>query len=184
MPKPKTAPSTKLEVRRTIPDLSANPTESPAAGGGLPVHCPTSDLATPPAERTPLLSEVFTTFTLDQLERVLDDYGIVSRKRNEGDSGFLEYNAGPFKVLLLPYGDAPNHNSIQFHAGFRIQPTLEAINQWNQTTRYAKAYLDDEGDAIVHYDIDLDGGATEQTILEAVKLFASLLENFGETVLD
>ncbi len=130
------------------------------------------------------MSEVFTTITLDRLESLLDASGVVVRRELFQERAYLKFNAGPFTVLIFPYGMEPDFISLQFHAGFRAQPTLEVINTWNKENRYGKTYLDGEGDPVLEYDLDLEGGATEGTILEAVRTFRTLLKDFAGLVLE
>ena len=130
------------------------------------------------------MSDTFTSLTLDRLETMLDNGGIVSRREQNGPVEFLKFNLGSFKVLLLPYGEAPDYTSIQLHAGFTAQSNQEAVNNWNQTNRFGRAFLDDEGDPILQYDLDLEGGVTEGVIREAIRTFRVLLEDFSETVVE
>ena len=182
MPAADPSPASAITIRRPIPLFAGTkePLPPPASG---PVHplgraCPAS-----PSLEHPM-ADIFTSITLDRLEAMLDDGGIVARREQTGEAVFLKFNLGSYKVLLLPYGEGPDYPSIQLHAGFKAEADPDAVNAWNRDNRFGRAFLDTDGDPILQYDLDLEGGATERTIQEAVRTFRALLEDFGETVVD
>ena len=130
------------------------------------------------------MSEVLTTITLDRLETLLDENGIVVKREQIEEREFLKFNAGPFTALLFPYGPGPDFISLQFQAGFRGNPALGKVNTWNRDNRYGKAYLDGDDEPVLEYDLDLEGGATESTVVEAVRTFRALVKHFYESVLE
>jgi hypothetical protein len=130
------------------------------------------------------MSEIFTTITLERLESLLDDHGVVAKREQLGDGEFLKFNSGHFTALILPYGEGPDFLSLQFRAGFSVSSTLEIVNTWNKDNRYGKAYLDGDGEPILEYDIDLEGGSTESTVVEAVRTFRALVTHFSSKVLE
>ena len=183
MPSPKPLPQPKVTIRRRVPSFFCGEDAStePAAG---PV--PAADISEPAEGRPhePMVAEVFTSITIDRLEALLDARGIVTRRAQIGEGAYLKFNVGCFKALILPYGSFPDFGSLQFHIGFKAQPEQQAVNRWNQENRYGRAFLDAEGDPILQYDIDLEGGATELLILEAQKTFRALVEDFNESVVE
>ncbi len=183
MPNPNPLPRTKVTIRRRVPSFFCGEDAStkPAAG---PV--PVADIL-PQAEvrpREPVVTEVFTSITIDHLEALLDAHGIVTRRTQVGEGAYLKFNIGPFKALIFPYGSMPEFSSLQFLIGFKARPDQQAVNRWNQENRYGRAFLDAEGDPILQYDIDLEGGATKEVILEAQKTFRALVEDFNESVVE
>ena len=172
-----------ITIRRPIhvsPNLD-DPLPPTASGPVHPLGRPRP--AAPPSKELPM-TDVFTSLTLDRLETMLDNGGIVARREHAEDSEYLKFNLGSFKVLLLPYGEGPDYPSIQLHAGFKAQADPEAINAWNRDNRFGRAFLDTDEDPILQYDLDLEGGVTERTIQEAVRTFRALLEDFSESVVE
>lgn len=155
----------------------------PAASGGRLPKAPSTPIPSASREESHV-SEVFTTITLDRLESLLDDHGIVAKHEQVEEKEFLKFNAGPFTALLFPYGTGPDFMSLQFRAGFRGNPPLGTVNTWNRENRYGKAYLDDDDEPVLEYDLDLEGGATESTIVEAVRTFRALVKHFYESILE
>jgi hypothetical protein len=170
----------------------------------LPVLCPAPGLLPPPVSggrlnkvpATPIppgstrseeesqLSEIFTTITLDRLESLLDDNGVVAKREQVDEGEFLKFASGRFTTLILPYGEGPDFLSLQFRAGFSVSSTLEVVNAWNKDRRFGKAYLDSVGEPILEYDLDLEGGSTESTVVLAVRTFMMLVNEFASMVLE
>ena len=83
-----------------------------------------------------------------------------------------------FQVLFYNCTEHKECATIQFHAGFDLKtsPSLAAVNEWNRTQRFGRAFLDKENDPILQMDLDLDDGGISQP------LFSDNLE-FWTTVL-
>lgn len=52
---------------------------------------------------------------------------------------------------------------------------LEHINEWNREARFSRAYVDQDGDAVLEFDLDLEGGVT----LGAVHAFLNLFDGIA-----
>jgi hypothetical protein len=57
-------------------------------------------------------------------------------------------------------------DSIGFSAGFDLNEPLthDYMNEWNRYNRFGKAYVDDEGNAYLAMNINVDGGVTEAAL--------------------
>ncbi len=53
---------------------------------------------------------------------------------------------------------------MNFRVGFLIKPKADTINDWNKNKRFSKAYLDDENDAILEWDIIISGGISKENM--------------------
>ncbi len=75
--------------------------------------------------------------------------------------------------------------TVQFHSGYHL-PTpvsLEAINDWNRTQRFGRAYLDKENDPILEMDVDLDdGGVVPLLFIDNVEFWESVLPKFEKHI--
>ena len=72
--------------------------------------------------------------------------------------------------------------SVQFEAGFDLKDgmTLAKINGWNKDKRFGGAYLDDENDPYIQYDVDFEVGATTEAIGNAIEVWAAILPQFKD----
>jgi|SRR5690606_21520294 hypothetical protein len=70
--------------------------------------------------------------------------------------------------------------AIQFATAFDMDKglTYELINRWNRERRFGRAFLDDEMDPYVEYDVDFEVGATTEAIENAVDVWESVVPAF------
>ncbi|MGU9981397.1 YbjN domain-containing protein [Phreatobacter sp. HK31-P] len=70
--------------------------------------------------------------------------------------------------------------SIQYRTLFQRHErfTLAFVNAWNFEKRFAKAYLDRDGDLVLEWDVDLDGGVSVAFVAESIATFQTMLANF------
>ena len=70
--------------------------------------------------------------------------------------------------------------SLQFSAFFDLKEgiTGPVVNQWNRTNRYLKAYINDDGDPYVQYDVNVNGGRTLSGLDDDFDVWADTLPSF------
>lgn len=56
--------------------------------------------------------------------------------------------------------------------------TLHDVNSWNKGKRFGSAYLDDENDPCIQYDVDFEVGAASEAIGNAIEVWAAVLPHF------
>jgi hypothetical protein len=129
---------------------------------------------------------VYTSISGPELSGILAGMGITAELTTDssGDPQ-LTFQLGAYKVLLVTYGcEAGSCKSVQLYAGFSMgkKTALEKINEWNRDRRFGRAYLDGEGDPVVEYDLDLEGGVSKGAIEEWVRTFQSIAEAYASHV--
>lgn len=70
--------------------------------------------------------------------------------------------------------------ALQFSAGFNLNDglALAKINEWNKTHRYLKAWLDDENDPYVEYDVNVNAGRTMAGLNDDFDVWVDFLDSF------
>ncbi|MBZ4023632.1 YbjN domain-containing protein [Rhodobacter sp. TJ_12] len=123
----------------------------------------------------------------DVIRSFMESYGLqVSRDTdNAGDPRLSSRIEGTnFKVYF--YGcNKGRCDSIQFSAGFDLRDPMSAwkINEWNRKKRFGKAYLDDEGDPYVEYDVNLDfDGCGGRNFDDTIDLWRVVLGEFRDFI--
>ena len=105
-----------------------------------------------------------------------------------GDPMITSATAGyDFDIMFYDCTDHADCGSIQFYLGLSEpdQGSVENMNQWNSENRYARAYLDEEGDAILRMDVTMPGeGVSREVFMENLGLWESLMSSFVEYVWD
>ena len=91
-----------------------------------------------------------------------------------------------YRVFFYGCTKGTNCKSIQFYAGWKHDKknpsTLAQVNSWNQTKRFAKAYLDDQKDPVIEMDVNLEGGVSRKNLEETFDLWIYTMGKFEESL--
>lgn len=102
-----------------------------------------------------------------------------------GDPMIVSGAAGfEFQIFFYGCDDGRGCSSMQFAAGFDLaEPlSLSVVNEWNRTRRFGAAYLDEEGDPFLQYDLTTTGGLTEENFADAVDWWRVALDRYADHV--
>ncbi|WP_421759793.1 YbjN domain-containing protein [Devosia sp.] len=104
--------------------------------------------------------------------------------RDSGDPRISGTIGGlPYQLFFMNCTDGKACEDINFYAGFTdTKPTLDAINDWNRSKRFGKAYLDSELDAVIEYDVNLEHGVTRDNLDAAFSLWSQLVPEYAAFV--
>jgi len=132
-----------------------------------------------------------------QAIRATDPQGIVALLQSEGYAAKLEKtdkgdpvirsqsSGSNFSVYFYNCDKGQNCATVQFYAGYDTDKklSLEQINAWNQTNRFGRAYLDDEGDPNLEMDVDLDdGGMSRELFTDNFEFWTSVMAGFEKHI--
>lgn len=101
--------------------------------------------------------------------------------RDNGDPRISGTIGGvPYQLFFMNCGDGGGCEDVNFYSGFAdTKPTLDAINDWNRSKRFGKAYLDSELDAVIEYDVNLEYGVSHDNLDAAFWLWSQLVPDFA-----
>jgi hypothetical protein len=99
-----------------------------------------------------------------------------------------EHNGLKFLVLFMNCrDDHTGCRTLQYYTGFTDakDTTLERLNEWNSSKRFARAYRDDEGDPVLEMDVDVDfAGLPRENVGETFNTWTSLMDAYREFLFD
>lgn len=99
--------------------------------------------------------DVIESVTRNDVQKLLESEGFSVSVDEDGD---LLWKLEGYNTWMFVAKDG---ESLQFYAPFGDgNATLKKVNTWNQTRRYSRSYLDDEGDPRLELDLDMAGGVT------------------------
>nr|WP_246359806.1 YbjN domain-containing protein [Stakelama sediminis] len=115
-----------------------------------------------------------------------EGYKVQAGKQQDG-APFLQSDMQglPFTIFMNNCIAGKACRTIQFYAGFSVSTprSLELINRWNQTKRFAKAYIDDQDDPRLEMDLNLaDGGIARDNFIADFQLWVRLLAQFRDHI--
>lgn len=125
----------------------------------------------------------------DVIQAFLQGYGLqVTQSTDDVGDPLLESRIEGTYFQVYFYGCDDNGHactSVQFAAGFDKPEALSltTVNTWNQETRFARAYLDDEGDPHLEYDVNLAvDGVGGKNFDDSIDIWRTVLADFRQTI--
>jgi|GEM_PF-5806821 len=128
--------------------------------------------------------------TIDEatIAKVLKSCGYAPEKTDDS-AGKKQYSfkVGETLIVLHQFTDGPTQaptTSLTLSIGFDLQQEtdLNVINLFNEQTRFAKAFVDEEGDPFLVADLGLGGGVTLESIKAFVKTFVKSIPVFAKSI--
>ncbi len=114
-------------------------------------------------------------------------YGSAEMGKDSGGDPMITGRLDGNKYGVLFYGckSGKNCNDIQFYAAWGgAKTTMDALNSWNRDNRFAKAYLDKDGDPALEMDVNLDHGVTRANLDDTFNWWSMALKAFKQKVLE
>jgi len=145
---------------------------TPALAAGLA-------LALAPAARAQDEEQVYKKITVKQMERVLRDLGYDFTKKSEADDKVQRwvFELENSQVMLLSDG-----TDMQLYTSPTGTLTSSAMNEWNRTKRFNRAYIGKEKNLCLESDLDFAGGVTMNQVKEFIKLYGVVLKAFKKFI--
>lgn len=127
------------------------------------------------------------TGNVDAVAKAMADAGFETERTTTSDgTPKLDGRIDGWMYSVYFYGcQNDSCDAIQFAAGFdEDQPMqYDIINEWNMGNRFGRAYLDDEGDPWVEYDINMEGdGVSLTNFNESLAYWDTVLKAFVEHI--
>ena len=97
---------------------------------------------------------------------------------------YIESKRNDMKFLVLFMNcddDHKNCKTLQYYMGFSDakETSLDRLNEWNKTKRFARAYRDKDGDPVLEMDLDLDfKGIPSENVNESLVTWAALMDAY------
>jgi hypothetical protein len=108
--------------------------------------------------------EVLSEVSTEQLRKLLEAMGYEVEQPKED---VLQFAIEGHTAIIIN-----NKTNIQLYSYFKKKKIdLKKINEWNATKRYSRVYIDRDGDAVIDWDIDLEGGTTAGALKESIRTY-------------
>ncbi|MEM6487587.1 MAG: YbjN domain-containing protein [Pseudomonadota bacterium] len=135
------------------------------------------------AVAAPAGAQTFSRTNGDILAGMLSDLGYRAELTSDDRGDPLVHSStGGVNFSIYFYGCSDNKDctSIQYAAGFENDGNRDQamMNNWNMTKRFGTAYVSDNGDVWLEYDINMDGGITRANMEDTLGLWEDVLGQF------
>lgn len=111
-------------------------------------------------------------------------YGSALLETDDEGSPMIVGRIDGTRYVVLFYGcrEVAGCTSIQLLAGWtdRDNVTLAKVNDWNMSRAFGRAYLDESGDPVLDYIINLERGITSRNLDDSFDWWRVILSDFTE----
>lgn len=122
-----------------------------------------------------------------RLAQIIQNLGYKARVETDsiGDP-MLASSAGGTDFSIYFYGCSDNVacKSVLFKVGYDLSAgtTLENVNEWNETSLFGRAYLDDDMDPWLEMAVNLDGGVSQANFEDTYDWWEVIIQQFEEHI--
>jgi hypothetical protein len=124
----------------------------------------------------------------DEMQKILQDIGYRAEilKNDEGKRR-IRTRIGSWNVTLNFYSCDDNETSCK-SVGLRTfftndtKKTATFANDWNRTKRFSKAYIDNDNDVNIEFDMLFRNGVTKENIRAYLDVYEDQLKEFVEAI--
>lgn len=119
----------------------------------------------------------------NQIAGLLQTEGYVAKiDKDQDDDPTVRSSSQRAKWSIYFYGCSKHINckAVQLHSSFTTQGkvSLDQVNTWNRTQRFATAVLDKDGDVTIKMDVHLGAGVSEDAFKNDLGVWDSQLGEF------
>lgn len=129
-------------------------------------------------------STVVTSMTLEVFQKIVQGMGFECTRGKDGngkDETFFTFKAEGYKVAAF----VPDPGFLELYNAFTdVAPTPAIVNEWNQTNRFSRAYVDKDGNATIEDDLIVSGGVTRENVEIFVKTFRDTVSRWARFAID
>lgn len=123
---------------------------------------------------------------VEAIATIARDYGTAEVDKDSTGDPLVTGEMGGTNYAVFFYGctDGADCQTIQFYAYWVLNDGIDvdSLNTWNREKRFAKAYLDDEGDPTLEYDVNLYAGVSETNLSDTFDWWRVVMEAFEEHI--
>lgn len=121
---------------------------------------------------------------IDEIVNLARGYGSAVKEADSQGDPKISGRINGISYVVLFYGCTNNTDctSIQFQAAWANpgHVTADMLNEWNRDKRFGKAYLDDENDPVIEWDVNLFGGVSARNMDDTIDWWKLVLTTFAE----
>lgn len=131
-----------------------------------------------PAEAQAVMREI----SPERMTEILTSMGLEAREAPgapDGEQAPLLVELGGYRALVFLLNE---NTDAQLYVVFDGKVKTDRVNEWNRDHRFARAYRDEDGDAVLEADLDFAGGVTEEAVKAWVRLFRDMAMSYADFV--
>ncbi|HXE58446.1 MAG TPA: YbjN domain-containing protein [Gemmatimonadales bacterium] len=113
-----------------------------------------------------------TEISTEQLQKLLEGMGYEVEEPKED---VLRFGIEGHSALIIN-----KKTNIQFYSFFKKKADVQKMNEWNRAKRFSRVYIDGDGDPVIEWDLDLEGGTTLGAVKESIRTYRLAVVTFAQ----
>jgi hypothetical protein len=140
------------------------------------------------AASAPAGAQMVTAANPDTIVKALQGEGYAAKleKDSEGDPMIVSASDGTtFRIYFYGCTGGKACETVQFSTAYdaKGETAVALMNQWNHDKRFARAFLDKDGDPNLQMDLDLDdGGLSKALFVDNFEFWLTLKQSFEKHI--
>lgn len=147
-----------------------------------------SDCGTGCRRKFPAAAQIINARDPERVAEILRKEGFQAKADpvKEGEGPIITSSAAGsiFGIYFYNCEAGKNCQSVQFYAGFKKpKMDLAQINAWNRDKRFGRAYIDEDGDAAIEMDVNIEpGGIPRELFVDSLDIWSGMVGEFRTRV--
>ena len=135
------------------------------------------------AAAAPARAELVTAKDPGKIAALLTERGYRAEIVEGKDATYIKSSdsGAPVTIFFLNCTGRTDCTTLQFYTGYNDLKNipLATINEWNKQRRFARAYIDNDGDPVIEMDVDMDfGGIARENFYANLDIFLASIPKF------
>ena len=123
----------------------------------------------------------------DQILNLARGYGSANLEKSDNGDPLIRGRIDGVGYAIF-FNDCTNNrncDTLGFYAGWTDTNVTEAhVAEWNRTKRFSRAYIDDEGDPVIEFDVNLKSGVSRRNFDDTLDWWKTVMLDFRDQVIE
>ncbi|WP_372004275.1 YbjN domain-containing protein [Tistrella mobilis] len=123
----------------------------------------------------------------DQILNLARGYGSANLEKSDNGDPLIRGRIDGVGYAIF-FNDCTNNrdcDTLGFYAGWTDTNVTGAhVAEWNRSKRFSRAYIDDEGDPVLEFDVNLKGGVSRRNFDDTLDWWKTVMLDFRDQVIN
>ncbi len=120
---------------------------------------------------------------LSDLRLLVAEIGSARLERDDDGDQYIVANVNGINYAVDVYNCEPDCADLTFTASFEVDGISDTLmNEWNATRRFGKAYIREDGDAVIQFAINTRYGISVETFRDDMEWWKTVLDDYVEFI--
>lgn len=106
-------------------------------------------------------------------------------KDEQGDPSIQgRMNGHKYRITFYDCEENKNCKTLSFDAAWETKSGIEVerVNEWNQNKRFGRAFVDQDGDAALDWDVNLTYGVESENFDDTLRIWGDIMQEYADFI--